>query len=292
MRVALKKAPVQTIMGRPERALLSGGHVLGLLLLANLMALPAVCAQSLNTPLPQALQVTSTTRSTSDYHSLPVSLHLRQAKEALVPISKFKIAGESYYKRDYKTADREPRVRLSVAQKLQIANDQLKAHGLELYVLDGYRPLALQEELWQHFLHKAKVSSAKKDLKSLKEHAAKYCSNPETFKLSDSHTWPSHITGGAVDLTLRHIGGRLADMGGDFDADSKVSHTAYYETAKSTDKASLTARHNRRLLYNAMHAQGFENYPYEWWHYDYGNQSWSMDSDQHKTAFYGPAKDK
>lgn len=288
-------------MGRLDKRLSVTAFVLSLVLSNAALTSPPIAAQELSSAMPASLYINDQSQTTADYHKLPVNLALPQAKEALVPISKFKIAGESFYKRNYKTADREARVRLSVAQKLQAANALLKAEGLEVYVLDGYRPLALQKELWQHFLQKAKISSPKKDTAALKQYAARYCSDPENFKISDSKTWPSHITGGAVDLTLRHIGGNQLDMGGQFDEDSQISHTAYYETIDKLSDRQAAARKYRRLLYNAMHAQGFENYPYEWWHYDFGDQAWaSALQRQYKAtaksslqpAFYGPAQDR
>lgn len=286
-------------MVRPDKSLSAAVFILPLVLAVEALTAAALAGQDLNAALPPSLRINANGQSqtTADYHKLPVNLALPQAKEALVPISKFKIAGESYYKRHYKMADSEARVRLSVAQKLQAANALLKVHGMEVYVLDGYRPLALQKELWQHFLQKAKVSSPRKNAASLKSYAARYCSDPDNFKTSNSHTWPSHITGGAVDLTLRRINGNLLDMGGPFDDDSQISHTAYYETIDRCTERQEAARKHRRLLYNAMQAQGFENYPYEWWHYDFGDQSWAMQRQNKATAknslqpaFYGPAQ--
>jgi D-alanyl-D-alanine dipeptidase len=33
---------------------------------------------------------------------------------------------------------------------------------------------------------------------------------------------------------------------------------------------------NRRLLYWTMREAGFTNYPYEYWHYDYGDQMYVL----------------
>ncbi|MFZ1883471.1 MAG: M15 family metallopeptidase [Rhodoplanes sp.] len=49
---------------------------------------------------------------------------------------------------------------------------------------------------------------------------------------------------------------------------------------------------NRRLLHWAMQAQGFINYIYECWHFDYGNQMYVMmrnylDRDPAPAAWYG-----
>jgi D-alanyl-D-alanine dipeptidase len=89
-------------------------------------------------------------------------------------------------------------------------------------------------------------------------------------------------------------------MGSIFDDDAEVSHTDYFEApmGNSLSSSELEARGNRRLLYWAMKSVGFENYHYEWWHYDYGNQMWLMNrgdkgdkAEKGSTeAFWGPAQ--
>jgi D-alanyl-D-alanine dipeptidase len=85
-------------------------------------------------------------------------------------------------------------------------------------------------------------------------------------------------------------------MGGVFDDPSDISHTAHFEDpAHDTSCSGREARRNRRLLFWAMHAEGFASLPAEWWHYDWGDQLWSKN--RHRAipvergllAFYGPA---
>ncbi|KAG0505300.1 MAG: D-alanyl-D-alanine dipeptidase [Candidatus Udaeobacter sp.] len=59
----------------------------------------------------------------------------------------------------------------------------------------------------------------------------------------------------------------------------------------------MEALRNRRLLYWIMREAGFANYPYEWWHFDWGTQFWitncevSSDGSARPTsAWYGPAE--
>lgn len=69
-----------------------------------------------------------------------------------------------------------------------------------------------------------------------------------------------HNTGRTVDLTLVNAqSGRELNMGTDYDRFSEEAHTA---NARSADVA-----HNRRVLVEAMAAEGFENYEKEWWHF-------------------------
>ncbi|MFE9693538.1 M15 family metallopeptidase [Micromonospora sp. NPDC005806] len=57
------------------------------------------------------------------------------------------------------------------------------------------------------------------------------------------------------------------DMGTGFDCFDPRAHTA-------DNRITGAARDNRQLLKRLMTAQGFENYPREWWHYRYTDESY------------------
>lgn len=245
----------------------------------------------------------------ADYHDVPVDLSDKRSGEPLVKLSAYNIACDNFYSRNdglnapyyrsFAGACREGMVRQAVAVKLAKVNEALAPFGVELLVFDAYRPLACQSELWSYFLDRAKAEKPQASQVELKEIASRYCASPDNFKANDCHTWPSHCTGGAVDLTLRRKGsGELLFMGGIFDDDSPVSHTDYFENsgalASPLSASNKEARNNRRLLYWSMQEQGFANYPYEWWHFDYGDQIWVIDSNiaqegkvHLEKAFYG-----
>lgn len=71
----------------------------------------------------------------------------------------------------------------------------------------------------------------------------------------------SHEAGRSVDVTLA-TGGRLVDMGTDFD-DFSPRATAY-----ATDGVSAEQQANRALLRTAMAVGGLKVYSGEWWHFD------------------------
>jgi zinc D-Ala-D-Ala dipeptidase len=54
----------------------------------------------------------------------------------------------------------------------------------------------------------------------------------------------------------------------------EASHTAHFERLLNNGRIGEddTRLRNRRLLYWAMRNQGFTNYSYEYWHFDYGDQ--------------------
>ncbi len=70
-----------------------------------------------------------------------------------------------------------------------------------------------------------------------------------------------HNLGLAIDLTLiRRTDSTDLEMGTPFDTFSEAAHTA---------NATGLAAANRKLLNDAMAAEGFANYDQEWWHFTY-----------------------
>jgi zinc D-Ala-D-Ala dipeptidase len=252
-------------------------------------------------PIPPLDRRAATTRH---YRHAEVDLDRPEANEPLVDVASLGIAAEPYYHRSdglnppyYRAIAASLGAvycRRSVAQKLLAVNQALASSGVELFVWDGYRPLACQRDLWQFFLDKARAALPGGSDEALSEYAARYCSDPRGFRPDDSTTWPTHVTGGAVDLTLRRAGhGDHLFMGGTPDDPFPASHTAHFETMDEAamSASDLDARRNRRLLYWTMLAFDFANYPFEWWHFDWGTQMWSLQrpSGRGAVAVYGPA---
>jgi D-alanyl-D-alanine dipeptidase len=75
-----------------------------------------------------------------------------------------------------------------------------------------------------------------------------------------------HSRGATVDAGLldckNAAGCEPLDMGTDFDLFDPRANT-------DSPEATPAQRHNRQQLLQAMRAEGFENYPLEWWHYTY-----------------------
>lgn len=246
------------------------------------------------------------------YHGVPLALDDPRSREALVDLSELGIAGRNHYARtDGLNApyyrgfpEASPRIwgRRSVADRLLTVNERLSPYGVELYVLNGYRSLELQQALWDFFIERAKESLDHPSEADCVAFAGEYCSDPRTFDAADPRTWPTHVTGGAVDTTLAACGTtEELYMGGIFDDPAEQSHTAHFEKQLARgdgnpDRLSLSdteALRNRRLLYWVMKEVGFANYAYEWWHFDWGTQLWVVDSarsPEPRRAWYGPAR--
>jgi D-alanyl-D-alanine dipeptidase len=135
----------------------------------------------------------------------------------------------------------EPRAFLQrpAAEALVRASARLGDRGYGLLIHDAYRPWYVTKMFWD--------------------------ATPEEQKLfvADPEQGSRHNRGCAVDLTLY-----------DLDTGEPVAMVGGYDefTARSyADYPGGTSRQRwlRELLREAMEAEGFEVYPFEWWHFDY-----------------------
>ncbi len=125
------------------------------------------------------------------------------------------------------------------AQALARANRSLRKQGYGLLIFDGYRPWSVTKIFWDA------TPDDKKD----------FVANPAQGS--------RHNRGCAVDLTLFDLKtGKAVQMPSEYDEMSERSHIEY---AGGSDQS----RHLRRVLRDAMEAEGFAVYAPEWWHYDY-----------------------
>lgn len=124
-----------------------------------------------------------------------------------------------------------------VAEKLsRVQQALINKYKLRLKVFDGYRPLSVQKKLWEIMPDD------------------RYVANPKNGS--------RHNRGAAVDLTLIDSLGNELDMGTQYDDFTEKAHRDYKDL-------SPEAARNRKILEDAMVAEGFEPLNSEWWHYDY-----------------------
>lgn len=135
----------------------------------------------------------------------------------------------------YPTLDAQ--LRCPVALALQQVQRDLAAEGLGLKVWDAYRPLAVQQQMWD----------AIRD--------PRYVSDPAVNA-------GRHTRGTAVDVTLVDRRGKELPMLTDFDDFSEAAHL----DAPGINEER--AAHARRLR-QAMERRGFRAFPTEWWHFDW-----------------------
>ena len=120
-----------------------------------------------------------------------------------------------------------------------------------LAVFDGFRPFALQVELYEAAYADPELPPG-------------FFAEPD----DDPTSPPPHLTGGSVDLTLTVDGVPLAPGTG-FDDLTPRAHAAALEGEPGPD------RDVRRMLYHAMASEGFVVFDGEWWHFEHGTRRWA-----------------
>lgn len=149
-------------------------------------------------------------------------------------------------------------LRSAAAQALQRVEQALRSEGLRLHLFDCYRPARAVAQ-FVRWVEDPQDQSTK----------PQYYPNLPKSALLGEYIAPvsGHSRGATVDLTLLDCGSAAAmcrelDMGTPFD---------FFDPRANTDHPSITPgqRANRQRLLRAMAAQGFVNYPQEWWHYTF-----------------------
>ena len=169
-------------------------------------------------------------------------------------------------------------MRRGVFEKLQAALDLL-GEGYGFLIFDALRPFQVQQALFDKQLACVRSDHPELTLEQAREETREFVALP----VRDEKRPSTHMTGGAVDLTLCYEG-RPLDMGTVFDDFRENAHSDFYEREGLTE-AERAVRDNRRLLYNLLRSVGFTNYESEWWHFDYGDLSWG--SATGRVPFYG-----
>ena len=172
-------------------------------------------------------------------------------------------------------------VRAGVRDRLTTAADSLP-EGVALVLFDGYRPLAVQQWLWDDFSAQIRARNPGFTDGEVDATVRQFVAFPQADPLAP----PPHRTGGAVDVYLiDSVTGRQLPMGTEADEAVPASVTRWFE-----EHPHEPFTINRRLLFHAMTGAGFTNYLGEWWHFDYGNQRWANVCGA-PAAVYGAASD-
>lgn len=125
--------------------------------------------------------------------------------------------------------------RAKTARALIAANSEFKKLGYRIRFYDCYRPNSVQYKMWA------------------------LVPNPQY--VADPVKGSIHNKGGAVDITLETLDGKVLDMGTDFD---------YFGKRAYHDNLNLPSEilENRRILKEVMERHGFWSIRTEWWHYN------------------------
>lgn len=162
--------------------------------------------------------------------------------------------------------------RESIIEKLLYINKNLP-NGYQLLIYDAYRPIAVQQELWNSYEKIVKEQNPNDNIQEIENKTSIFVSKPSYDILNPS----IHNTGGAIDLTIVDKFGHPLNMGTEFDDFTEKSNTNHFEYY-ANEIISEEIRRNRRLLYWSMINAGFVNLPSEWWHYDFGDKIWATEN--------------
>jgi len=128
-------------------------------------------------------------------------------------------------------------LRYLIIIELMKATALFKSHGYRIKLWDCYRPLSIQEKMWEFF--------------------------PNPVFVADPRGFGSaHNRGGAIDMTLIDSTGRELDMGTGFDYFGPKA----FPSCKALPDSILA---NRQLLISTMLSLGFFNSRSEWWHFSH-----------------------
>lgn len=125
------------------------------------------------------------------------------------------------------------------AMALAGVSSRLKSQGYGLIIYDGYRPWTVTWVFWQH------------------------AQGPQKMFVADPQQGSKHNRGCAVDVAMYRLEtGMPVPFPSDFDEMTPRAFSDY-------EGGSVEERLHRKILREAMEAEGFEVHPHEWWHFDY-----------------------
>lgn len=169
-------------------------------------------------------------------------------------------------------------VRKTVAEKLYKVSEKLP-QGINLVLIEGYRDIKSQQESWDRKFNKLKKENPKWSDEKIEQQVRLVVAKPSPLA--------NHNCGGAIDVALVHLDGKLLDFGTLYP--SEAMGVEWYEKFKMfSNKITEEQKTNRKILREAMETENFVWYPGEWWHYCWGDRMWAVYSKKTE-CFYGPA---
>lgn len=150
------------------------------------------------------------------------------------------------------------------AKVIQMLEEALKVlpKDMGFLVKEAYRPLSFQKFIFQRRVNNLlnKPENGHLSLHHVHKLAAQFVAPPEVA---------GHPTGGAIDITLVNESGIELDLGCDYDDDELESEGRCFSKAENLSSQALK---NRKILFESLGSVGFVNYPYEWWHWSFGDK--------------------
>ena len=176
------------------------------------------------------------------------------------------------------------KLRRSIYEKLCAAQNTLP-NNWRFRIYEGFRSLEVQKLLFDWVSEK--IDRENPDLSPLNRFRKITELVSPLEDLNGNKNIPVHNTGAAVDLEIIDINGDLVDMGMAVKdwilVDPRLCYT-------DSPLISEIAKKNREILSKAMGDQGFVGYPFEFWHFSFGDRYWAAVSGK-PLAVYGSVKE-
>lgn len=175
---------------------------------------------------------------------------------------------------DEKTVEQPVLLRKKVASKIyKIANSLPDGTYLKIY--STYRSRMAIYNAWKETVDKIEKENPSMGKAEVLKLANLKTANPKSLG--------GHETGGAIDVALCDVNGKDFDYGTKFHDKSPSNKTMSRHISKEH-------RENRKKLLKIMKSQGFANYPYEWWHFSFGDANWAAYNGKRFGAIYDSAE--
>ena len=164
-------------------------------------------------------------------------------------------------------------VREAVFEKIGRISKLLDRDGKELIIRSAWRSFEHQRLSWENKVSFMQRTHPDKSLEEIKEIVSYYIA-PETLSM--------HATGGAVDVLIYDLkNDKVLDFGTNDGLKMDLNERCYpYHPDISTE-----AKKNRKLLIDLFENEDFVVDVIEYWHFNYGNASWAIETG--KDAIYG-----
>lgn len=170
-------------------------------------------------------------------------------------------------------------VRETVRGKLIAASEKLPK-GMSIVLIEGYRSVETQQLLWNRKFNQLKEENPKWTNEETEQALKMVLAKPSPLS--------NHNCGGAIDVTISHSDGALADMGNPYPSEDTFEQWRE-KFPMFSEKITADQKRYREVLRHVMESQDFVWYPGEWWHYCWGDRMWAVYSGQ-TICFYGPTQ--
>jgi len=155
----------------------------------------------------------------------------------------------------------KPYLRKAFALGFVKACKDFNSKGYVVKIESVYRDINLQKELFLGRCSAIQCNYPRKNIMKIKEMANIFTAGIPIIA--------AHTAGAAIDITLLDMNYNSIDFGCDYRNGTSKSHTNFKKLTKKQ-------RDNRKIMVATMYKYNIINYPYEYWHFSYGDICWAL----------------